>query len=53
MVATRGYYINLVEFQGNTPAIFGQEEEIVRPFLRGGAVSPDNVPKRHVSVTSV
>ena len=41
-----GYYIDLVEFQGNTPPIFCQKGEFVRPLLRGGAVSPNNVPEK-------
>ena len=46
MVVTRGYYINLVELRGYTPAIFGQKEDFVRPLLCGGAVSPNNVPEK-------
>ena len=46
MVVTRGYYIDLVELRGNTPAIFGQKGKVVKPFLCGGAVSPYNVPEK-------
>ena len=46
MVVTRGYYMNLVEFRGNTPAIISLKREFVRPLLRGGAVSPNNVPDK-------
>ena len=46
IVVTGGYYINLVEFRGNSPAMFGQQGEFVRPLLRGGADSPNNVSEK-------
>ena len=41
MVATRGYYINLVELRGNTPAIFEIKGDFFRPFPHGVAISPN------------
>lgn len=46
MVVKRGYYINLVQLLGNTPAKLGQKGELFRSLLRGGAVSPKTCPKK-------
>ena len=52
-MVTRGYYINFVEFQGYTPAIFGQKGELARPLLRGGAGSANNVPETGIETAGV
>ena len=45
LMVTRGYYINIIEMRGHTPPpTCSQKGGALRPLLRRGVVSRNNVP---------
>ena len=46
MVVARGYYKQIIEFQGSTPAIFGQKGESFNPSCAAVPLAPTTCPKK-------